>query len=92
MLWQLSGFESRYLPKIQNERHNHRSGQHTLARQKNIQKCVLTKYELAAEVLYRAGTGLPVFWLVCIYIHVCQHKILYFGLFPTVYDKYASTV
>ncbi len=38
LLRQLSGFESRHLSKIQNVRHQQRSGQHTLARQKNIQK------------------------------------------------------
>jgi hypothetical protein len=31
---QLSVFESRHLSKIQNWRHKHRSGQHTLARKK----------------------------------------------------------
>ncbi len=37
----LAGFESRHLSKIQNCRHKQRSGQHTLAHQKNIQKKVL---------------------------------------------------
>jgi hypothetical protein len=38
LLRQLSGFESRHLSKIQNGRHQQRSGQHTPASQKNIQK------------------------------------------------------
>ncbi len=38
---QLSGFGSRHLPEIQNGRHKQRSGQRTLARQKNIQKSLL---------------------------------------------------
>jgi hypothetical protein len=38
LLRQLSGFESRHLSKIQNGRHKQRSGQHTLARPKNIHK------------------------------------------------------
>ncbi len=35
--WQLSGFESRHLSKIQNECHKQRSGQHPLVSQKNKQ-------------------------------------------------------
>ncbi len=41
-LRQLSGFEARPLSKIQNGRHKQRSGQHTLARQKNRHKKVWT--------------------------------------------------
>jgi hypothetical protein len=38
MLRQLSGFESRHLPKIPYGRRKQRSGQHTLARQKKYKK------------------------------------------------------
>ncbi len=38
ILRQLSGFETRHLSKIQNGRHQQKSGQQTLARQNNIQK------------------------------------------------------
>ncbi len=38
LLRQLSGFESGYLSNIQNGQHKQTSGQHILARQKNIQK------------------------------------------------------
>ncbi len=40
MLRQRTGFESGHLSKLQNWRHKHRSGQHILARQKNIHKKV----------------------------------------------------
>ncbi len=44
LLRQYSGFESRHPSKIVNGRHKRRSGQHTLARQKNIQKIYIYIY------------------------------------------------
>ncbi len=70
LLRQLSGFESRHLPKILNGRHKQRSGQHTLARQKNNTKKddvehvrylgMLTGVENLAALLTAQAGGMPV--------------------------------
>jgi hypothetical protein len=58
-LRQLSGFESRHQSKIQNGRQKHRIGQHTLARQHNIQK-ILT--QILTTVLRPPNHGVELGW------------------------------
>ncbi len=59
LLRQLSWFESRHLSKTEDERHKKRSGQHTLARQKNIQKKILSLFA-AADGESPLGTQLAI--------------------------------
>ncbi len=48
---QLSGFESRYLQKIQNGRHKQRNEQHTLARQKIYKKNKSKRWRLRSPLI-----------------------------------------
>jgi hypothetical protein len=76
LLGQLSGFESKHLPKIQNGRHKQKSGQHTLARLKSIKKRFRVSHKMVLFTAHILAQNTPTTLLVnlSILLQLCVRR------------------